>query len=185
MDGNVEIKTAEIPVNEYMSAFRDVSTFSECCRRCGNYGNLWSCPPFGFDSEACLSRWTTAFVVAARSEVPSGLLHKEMMDMFLRPLRKKLEKRMLELESRYGGLAFGFSGECRLCSDCARHIGEPCRHPDLVRPALEAFGFDIGKTVRELFGYELQWDNGGDSPWRLTLVGALFHDRMPGEISFM
>ncbi len=27
MDGNVEIKTAEIPVNEYMSAFRDVSTF--------------------------------------------------------------------------------------------------------------------------------------------------------------
>ena len=32
--------------------------------------------------------------------------------MFLRPLRKKLEKRMLELESRYGGLAFGFSGEC-------------------------------------------------------------------------
>lgn len=112
MDGNVEIKTAEIPVNEYMSAFRDVSTFSECCRRCGNYGNLWSCPPFGFDSEACLSRWTTAFVVAARSEVPSGLLHKEMMDMFLRPLRKKLEKRMLELESRYGGLAFGFSGEC-------------------------------------------------------------------------
>ncbi len=57
--------------------------------------------------------------------------------------------------------------------------------PDLVRPALEAFGFDIGKTVRELFGYELQWDNGGDSPWRLTLVGALFHDRMPGEISFM
>ena len=33
-----------------------------------------------------------------------------MMDMFLRPLRKKLEKRMLELESRYGGLAFGFSG---------------------------------------------------------------------------
>ncbi|MFR2062233.1 MAG: DUF2284 domain-containing protein [Alistipes sp.] len=38
-----------------------------------------------------------------------------------------------------------------MCPGCNR----PCLHPDKVRPSLEAFGFDIARTLSELFGIEL------------------------------
>ncbi len=31
------------------------------------------------------------------------------------------------------------------------------RHPELVRPSLESYGFDLGKTASELFGFPLLW----------------------------
>lgn len=52
----------------------------------------------------------------------------------------------------------------------------PCRHPELVRPSLEACGFDIGRTTSELFGIELKWGADGKMPEYLTLVCGFFHD---------
>lgn len=59
---------------------------------------------------------------------------------------------------------------------CTRPEGLPCRHPDRVRPSLEACGFDIGRTTSELFGIELKWGAEGKLPEYLTLVCGLFHD---------
>ena len=93
-------------------------------------------------------------------------------------------KRLLEKEAELHGMAF-FAGTCMLCGDpcypddalseqevlsgsgetcwrdgCTRRRGLPCRHPGKVRPSLEAFGFDLVNTARELFGIELQWGGG-------------------------
>lgn len=52
----------------------------------------------------------------------------------------------------------------------------PCLHPDKVRPSLEAFGFDIGRTLSELFGIRLLWGKDGILPEYLMLVSGLFHN---------
>ncbi|MDE7458334.1 MAG: DUF2284 domain-containing protein, partial [Muribaculaceae bacterium] len=61
-------------------------------------------------------------------------------------------------------------------SQCTRKCGEPCRHPDKVRPSLEAFGFDIGRTLSELFNIKLLWGKNGVLPEYLVLVSALLHN---------
>ncbi len=64
------------------------------------------------------------------------------------------------------------------CSDneCTRNCGTPCRHPEKVRPSLEAFGFDIAKTLSELFNIELLWGKDGKLPEYLVLVSGFFHN---------
>lgn len=52
----------------------------------------------------------------------------------------------------------------------------PCRHPEKVRPSLEAFGFDISRTLSELFGIRLLWGKDGVIPEYLTLVCGFFHN---------
>ena len=44
----------------------------------------------------------------------------------------------------------------------------------MIRPSLEACGFDIGKTVSELLHIELKWSDNGKMPEYLTLVGGVF-----------
>ena len=45
-----------------------------------------------------------------------------------------------------------------------------------VRPSLEAFGFDIAKTLSELFNIELLWGKDGKLPEYLVLVSGFFHN---------
>ena len=47
-----------------------------------------------------------------------------------------------------------------------------------MRSSLEAVGFDVTATARDVLGIELQWSTDGQLPERITLVTALFsHDR--------
>ena len=47
---------------------------------------------------------------------------------------------------------------------------------DKVRPSLESLGFDLSKTLAELFGIELRWSKDGLLPEYLVLVCGFFHD---------
>jgi predicted metal-binding protein len=96
-----------------------------------------------------------------------------------------IEKELLELEHRYGGRAFAYVGKCLYCpdSECARKCNRPCLHPDKVRPSLEAFGFDIARTLSELFGIELLWGKNDILPEYLVLVSGLFHNSTENIIS--
>ena len=69
-------------------------------------------------------------------------------------------------------------GSCLYCPEgtCTRPEAKPCRHPELVRPSLEACGFDIARTTSELFGIELKWGTDGSLPEYLTLVCGFFHN---------
>ena len=94
------------------------------------------------------------------------------------PERRRLEQQLLGMERQYGGLSFAYVGTCLHCPEgtCTRPDGKPCRHPELVRPSLEACGFDIGKTTAELFGIDLKWGTDGKLPEYLTLVCGFFHN---------
>ena len=92
--------------------------------------------------------------------------------------RVRIEKELLEMERKYGGRGFAYVGKCLYCSgsECTRKRNRPCLHPDKVRPSLEAFGFDIGRTLSELFGIRLLWGKDGILPEYLMLVSGLFHN---------
>jgi methionyl-tRNA synthetase len=68
-------------------------------------------------------------------------------------------------------------GTCPYCggAPCARIEGKPCRHPSKVRPSLEAFGFDMGKTAQDLLGLEIKWSHDEFLPEYLTLICGIFY----------
>ena len=148
----VENFTSDITVEGYIAEFRDEPHFLELCKQCTNYGKSWGCPPFDFDTE-----YTQKLIL---------------------PERIRIESELLDMERKYGGRSFAYIGKCLHCSDneCTRNCGTPCRHPEKVRPSLEAFGFDIAKTLSELFNIELLWGKDGKLPEYLVLVSGFFHN---------
>lgn len=81
--------------------------------------------------------------------------------------------RMLGLERRLGGFAFGVPGGCRQCgrAECSRTSGVPCVHPELARISLEAFGFDLCALSEEAFGLPLKWDDGS---YVVMITGVMY-----------
>lgn len=177
MDYTVEELSAETGVAEYIARFRDADKFIGFCRECPNYGRSWGCPPFEFDADDVLRRYDRAVIYASKI-VPAGKLPMAEVQNFIRPERLRIEQRLRRLERQTGGRAFAYVGRCLYCGDepCARTCNLPCRHPDKVRPSLEAFGFDIGKTVESLFGLELKWGHDGLAPEYLVIVSAVFYN---------
>jgi len=178
MNAEITDFQATIPAEDYMTGFRDAPRFLSLCKKCGNFGKLWACPPFEKDWTAELRRYSLVTVFATKIEptVP-GISMTEVSGLF-RKERMRIEPWLRELEKQTGGLAFAFAGECLYCprGTCARTGGNPCRHPELVRPSLEAAGFDIGKTTAELFDLPLLWSKDGLAPDYFVLVCGLFHD---------
>ena len=169
---------AALPVADYIARFRDAKRFLECCRACRNYGRSWGCPPFGYDVGAYLSQYTSALIIATKITPAEQYVPMSEAGRLIRPERQRLERRLLEMEHRYSGRSFAYVGTCLHCPEgsCTRPDGNPCRHPDRVRPSLEACGFDVGRTARELFGIELKWGVEGRMPEYLTLVCGFFHN---------
>ena len=170
--------TVTLPVTDYTARFRDAERIGGYCRECRNYGRSWGCPPFGDDIGQMLLRYETALIVATKIVPGMQGLPMSESGTLIRPERERLERRLLEMERLYGGRSFAYVGTCLHCPEgtCTRPEGNPCRHPDLVRPSLEACGFDIGKTTSELFGIDLKWGTAGRLPEYLTLVCGFFHN---------
>lgn len=168
--------TVTVPMAEYLAGFRDVPRFLELCRQCPNYGCSWACPPFAGESIPDLDRYRSIMIVATRI-VPDGGRRRGIDDAegMMRPERLRVERWLLQLEKEHHGRAFGFSGTCPYCppGTCARRDGHPCRHPELVRPSLEACGFNLGDTLTRLFAMDLQWSADGNLPPALTLIAAV------------
>ena len=174
----VEEFFTELPAAEYIARFRDAERVGGYCRECPNYGQSWGCPPFGFDVGAYLTQYTTALLIATKITPERADIPLTEAGRLMRPERQRLEERLLGMERQHGGRAFAYVGTCLYCPEgsCTRPEGKPCRHPELVRPSLEACGFDIGKTTEELFGIGLKWGVNGCLPEYLTLVCGFFHD---------
>lgn len=170
--------TRSIPAEEYIRRFRDGDRFLAACRQCPNYARSWACPPFGHDRETDLHQYGHVLLIATKIIPDSREIPVSEASRLIRPERVRLERRLLDMEKLYGGRSFAFAGTCLYCPEgtCSRLRGEECRHPELVRPSLEAYGFDIGRTLSKLFDIELLWGRDGFLPEYLTLVSGFFHN---------
>lgn len=179
-DFKYQVKDFSFPIttDEYISRFRDADRFIGYCRACSNYNRSWACPPFSHDLEKELHGYRNLLLIATKITPDKSDLPFTESRRVIYPERKRLEHRLLEMERIYGGRAFAYVGLCLYCPEgaCTRPLGLPCRHPELVRPSLEAYGFDISRTTSELFGIELLWGKDGMLPKYLTLVCGFFHN---------
>lgn len=170
--------TADISVEDYIAGFRDERRFIALCKQCPNYGNSWGCPPFDFDTESFLRQYKYAHLMATKIIPEDKDVQFDKSQALVYPERVRIERELLEMERKYGGRAFAYIGSCLHCNgaECRRKCNMPCLHPDKVRPSLEAFGFDIGRTLSELFGIQLLWGKDGVLPEYLVLVSAFLHN---------
>lgn len=171
--------SATLSTDDFLARFRTKpDEIGKLCRVCPNYGTVWACPPFEFDVEPLMRRYRHVFIIASEITPVEPSLPLDRAQELLKPERMRLEKLLHDLENETGGMALAFAGKCLYCPDgeCARASGEPCRHPDMARPSLEAWGIDVSATAREVFGIELLWGHGNILPPRLVLVAALFHN---------
>lgn len=171
--------SATLPLADYLARFRDAARIGGYCRSCPRYGATWACPPFEFEVESLFEGRTTALIIATRITPAEAGAPLAAAREVIRPERLRLERQLLELEHRVGGRAFTCVGECFACpgEPCTRPEGLPCRHPERVRPSLEACGFDLERTASKLFGIEMRWGRNGLLPEYLTLVCGLFHSQ--------
>lgn len=170
--------TVSLPAADYMARFRDAERCAASCRSCPNFGRTWACPPFDFDVDDYLAGYRTALIIVTKITPSRPGLPFAEAGRLIRPERIRHERRLLELEQHYGGRAFAYVGTCLHCPEgcCTRPQGLPCRHPERVRPSLEACGFDLCRTTEELFGIPLRWSHDGRLPEYLTLVSGFFHN---------
>lgn len=162
-----------IPMKEYAETFRDFGRVRGYCHGCGRYGKCWACPPYDFAEDEYLGQFTTISLLATKITPSEGVaLTPETAERILNRERQRLDRMLLGME---GNARAFFAGTCILCppEKCTRREGLPCRHPESIRPSLEALGFDIARTASELFGIPLQWGSPGTFPAYLTLISAI------------
>ena len=169
--------TAEIPAKEYIANFRRADYFIKLCQQCENYGKRYGCPPFDDDPLNLLERYQNVWLLGVKIVPTDTNLPLKCAKNLMSPVIDELNKELLAEEKRRGGYSFGFVGTCPFCggASCAREMGKPCRHPDKVRPSLEAFGFDMSKTAKDLLGLEIKWSKDGKIPEYLMLVCGIFY----------
>lgn len=166
-----------LSASEYIRRFYDAKRINGYCKQCHNYNRSWACPPFFHDTEEELRRFNQVMLIATKI-VPAGcdIPSSEAIPLIYAE-RRRLEPKLLEKEKELNGRSFSFAGSCLYCEgeECTRLQGKLCRHPELVRPSLEAYGFDVSRTASELFGIKLLWSHDDRLPDYLTLICGLFH----------
>ena len=170
---------ADIDAKNYINEFRRTDYFIEFCQQCKNYNHRYGCPPFYDKTLSIVEGYEKVRIMGVKIVPNNKQLPLSAANDLMEPVITEMNEELLELEKSLGGYAFGFVGTCPYCSGapCARISGEPCRHPDKVRPSLEAFGFDMSKTAKDLLGLEIKWSQGELIPEYLTLVCGVFYQK--------
>lgn len=177
-DYRYEDYAVNLPTEVYISGFRDTRRFLEYCKQCKNYGAVWACPPFEHDTTEELKKYSNVIIIATKIIPEIKNLPFSEANHLLRPERLRIERKLRDMEKENEGKSFAFAGDCLYCPDgkCQRMEGRACLHPDLVRPSLEAYGFDLEKTASELFGFPILWSRNQSIPEYLTLISGFFHN---------
>lgn len=170
-------KTTDL--KSFIERFSDPVRIEGYCKECRNYGRMWACPPLSEETLNAFREFEKMTVIAVKIIPTDKNLPLDKAAEIMRPVRVRLEKMMLDAEKEYGGRALAFAGECLLCGDekCTRPLSKPCRHPQKVRPSLEACGFDVNKIAEELLGIEIKWGHDNKMPEYLLLTCAFAHNQ--------
>lgn len=174
---------ADISVEEYLEKYVNPEMFLEACRGCENYNMTWSCPGYSFDVSAFWKKFRNLHLCALKVEFDPSLVSEveteEELQMVLQEVlpgeKTGLARKVRQMEmERPGSVCLSAGGGCHICQEgCSRPMGEPCRHPELMRYSLEALGGNVCRTVEELLGLSMEWPGYGRLPRHLVLVSGL------------
>ena len=175
----LERYSTEVDAKVYIEEFRRADYFIKLCQQCGNYGRRYGCPPFDVNPLATIEGYDRVRILGVKITPKDKSLPIEAANDLMKPVIGDLNEELLKTEKSLGGMCYGFVGTCPYCGGavCARIDGKPCKHPDKVRPSLEAIGFDVSKTAKDLLGLDIKWSHDGLIPEYLTLVCGIFYKK--------
>jgi predicted metal-binding protein len=158
---------------------------------CAGYGVNLMCPPNVMTPEEfsrVLSRYDHAMLLQSRIKTDREFMDLVRTDKPLSEVRMekkyfdtlaksgrdlvdllcKLESDALKLGYRF---ATGLSGgPWRICDKCVgQKSGNPCRHPFMARPAMEAVGIDVVETARKA-GMPFEFPADKNPTWTALLL---------------
>ena len=108
--------TQTISTEELIHHFRNEEEVSGYCRKCENFGRSWGCPPFDFDVEDRLKQYNEVLLVATKITLKEQGLPLNAAQELILPERRRIDKRLLELEKEHSGLACSYVGKCYYCT---------------------------------------------------------------------
>jgi predicted metal-binding protein len=115
----------------------------KCQFGCSGYNKRLCCPPrtpTPDETRRMLTGYRRALIYSYRCEPATYVRFRPRMHR----LAVSIERTMF-LDGYYKAFAL-VAGPCRFCKTC--NVDGLCRHPDLVRPAMEACGIDVYATAR-------------------------------------
>lgn len=125
----------------------DDRSYLKCRFGCNRWGRYWTCPPHLVLAPeqfmAAFKQYTRAIIIKT-ADPQTG-----------QEVTLAIEKEAMLVCGQM--FAFGMV-LCVKCDACA--WPEPCRYPHLARPAMDAYGVDIGKTIEPL-GFTIEFDREG------------------------
>lgn len=109
--------------------------------RCHSYNKSWACPPACGTLEEITERarqYRRGIVIQSTGQMEDDFDVECMMET--EKLQKKRFFEIIKLLQKEFPNCLGMSaGTCTLCPKCA-YPDEPCRHPELMFPSMEAYG---------------------------------------------
>jgi predicted metal-binding protein len=142
---------------------------------CDDYGLNLKCPPTVMrvqEFREALAKYTWAVLIQIHAPISAAMrveidhasdvagLYKspKFMESYREsfiPAQQKLHRIVHKIEAQAFTLGYRFAvgfigGTCKLCSQCVASSDsqEPCRHPYLARPSMEAVGIDVFATAK-------------------------------------
>ena len=172
IDYTLERFEAETDIESYIEGYVDIAEFLKCCKTCPNFGNVWSCPPYDFHPMSIWRAHERILIAGYRLTFGEDRT-EDGMNEALWEVKQKLSEELWALEEQIPGSVSLSAGSCHLCERCTKPEGEPCRHPDKMRYSIESIGGNVGKTISDLCGVEIEWIEEGKLPEHYVLVGGL------------
>ncbi len=147
LDRGVELGAHEAKLMDTGQIVFDTRSHLKCRFGCNRWGRFWTCPPHMSLSQ---EEFMDAF-----SKYNKCIVIKTSDPKVGQEVTVNIEKEAML--SHGCGFAFAMA-LCVLCEECS--YPEPCRYPHLARPAMDAYGMDIGKTLAPL-GFQVEYDKEG------------------------
>lgn len=127
--------------------------FRKICQgnQCGLYGKCWMCPPDIGGIETLMAQ-VRSFPRAVLYQsigtledsydiegmLEAGHRHAMLGQRIQEAVKPLLHAPFLHLSC----------GGCRLCRECTKKTGVPCRHPEKALPSMEGCGIDVYNTTK-------------------------------------
>lgn len=139
--------------------------FRDICKGngCGNYNRCYMCPPDAGEINGLMDkvrRCSHALLYQTLGTLEDSFDIEGMTAgaMAHAQVSRRIQKELGKLGA--AGYLHLTCGGCRLCEQCAKATGEPCRHEEEALPSLESYGVDVYNTVKDT---ELKYINGQDT----------------------
>lgn len=152
---------------EEIKKYFEPEVFIEYCKKCQEYGKIWGCPPYDFDTSKLIDSYRYVNIIGSKLYINSlGDNFKNLIEdndleyvsnEIYKAARRALDKKLRIFTKENEDVLVLFPGRCIVCNECTREEEKPCIHPDKMQLSLESLGFDVASICKDVLGDEILW----------------------------